>query len=177
MPRIVLPVEESLRRIKERSKKSNAASKAKRDAERAAGMPPKKKILTDKQKEDNRIRVKQWREKRKAVKPPRIKMTHEELVLAKRLAARRQYQNRILKQGKIYKPNKIKMEKILKSRPANRISEKVVKPVKDDMQKQPVCLIKADDTGKVKTQLDAKTWVMALPGADIDALRRKYLKV
>lgn len=175
MPRIILPTDEALRRIKERSKKSNSISKAKRDAERLLGIPPKYNTLTDKQKQDNKIRSKQWREKRKVVKPPRIKMTHEEWVFAKRLSARRQYQNRILKQGKIYKPNK--MEKILKSRPANRISEKVVKPVKDDMQKQPVCLIKADDTGKVKTQLDAKTWVMALPGADVNALRRKYLRV
>jgi len=173
MPRVTLSVEEALRRVKERSKKSNATSKAKRDAERALGIPAKKRPLSDTEKENNRIRVRQWREKQKLLKPPRIKMTREEWLMAKRLAARRQYQNRILKQGKTYKPNK--MEKVLKSRPANRISEKVIKPVKDDMLKQPVCLIKADDSGKVKIQLDAKTWVMALPGADVNALRRKYL--
>ncbi len=174
---VKLSVEESTRRAKERSKKSNAKSKAKRDAERLLGIPAKKRPLSEKEKLRNRVRVKEWREKRKLLKPPRVKMTPDELALAKRLSMRRQYQNRVLKQGKIYKPNKIKMEKILKSRPANRISEKVIKPVKTDASKQTVCRIKPDDPNEIKVQLDSRTWCMAKPGYDINALRRKFLGI
>lgn len=70
------------------------------------------------------------------------------------------------------------MEKLLKSRSANRISEKVIKPVKIDATKQPdVVQIKASEEGKIKVRLDSKTEVYAKLGYDINALRRKYLGV
>ena len=174
-----LTPEESKRRAYERSVKANAKSKAIRDAERAAGIPAKKRILSAAEKQRMRIRVKEYRAKQRLIKPPRIPMTPEQLKERKRVNSRKQYEKRLALQGKTRQVpiTKRKMEKILKARPANRISEKVIKPVKVDLNKQVPCEIKSNDTGKIKVRLDAKTEVYALPGYDIEALRRKYLRV
>lgn len=176
-----LPPDEAERRAKERSKKSNARSKEKRLSEKMLGIPAKKKVFTEEQKITHRLRAKLWREKMRLLKPPRVKMTPEQYATSKRLASRKKYEKLLASKGlkpkRDYQPKSIKMEKILKSRPANRVSEKVIKPVKEDMSKQPVCKIKADDTGKVKFQLNERTWVMAIPGSDLNALRKKYLRI
>lgn len=72
-------------------------------------------------------------------------------------------------------PKPPKMEKLLKSRPANRISEKVIKPIKIDATKQPdVVQIKSSDAGKIKVRLDSKTEVYVKPGYVLENLKRKF---
>jgi len=187
MPKPKLPPGEAERRERERSKRSNAISKAKRDADRALGIPAIKRILTETEKEAMRIRVREYRAKQRLLKPPRITLTPEQKRLRAIEKTRKSYEKKLAMQGKVRqvpvkkrtKEHKTKpMEKILKARPANRISEKVIKPVKIDATKQPeVVVIKANDAGKIRVKLNEKTWVYASPGYDIDALRRKYLRV
>jgi len=183
MPKPKLPPGEAKRRERERSKRSNAISKAKRDAERAAGIPAVKRILTEAEKEAMRIRVREYRAKQRLLKPPRIPMTPEQRRLRAIEKTRKSYEKKLAMQGKVRqvpvkkRTKEIKtkpMEKILKARPANRISEKVIKPVKIDATRQTVCKILTDDTGKVRVKLNEKTWVYASPGYDVDALRRKF---
>ena len=186
MPKPKLPPGEAKRRERERSKRSNAISKAKRDAERALGIPAVKRILTETEKEAMRIRVREYRAKQRLLKPPRITLTPEERRLRAIEKTRKSYEKKLAMQGKVRqvpvkkRTKEIKtkpMEKILKSRPANRISEKVIKPVKIDHAKQDVCNIKPADPNLVRVKLNEKTWVEVMPGYDIDALRRKYLRV
>jgi len=184
MPKPKLPPGEAKRRERERSKRSNAISKAKRDAERDTGIPAIKRVLTETEKQAMRLRVREYRAKRRLLKPPRIPMTPEQRRLRAIEKTRKSYEKKLAMQGKVRqvpvkkrtKEHKTKpMEKILKARPANRISEKVIKPVKLDHAKQPdVVVIKSNEEGKVKVRLNAKTEVWAKPGYDINALRRKF---
>lgn len=137
-------------------KKSNDAKKLRVAAQRASGIKIIPKPLTERDKERMRIYARRKRAEATAIriqnKPPKVVP--------------------VKKRNK--EPKDKPMEKILKARPERKISEKVVKPVKIDASRQTVCKIKADDTGKVKVQLNARTWVMARPGYDLEALRRKF---
>jgi len=184
MPKPKLPPGEAKRRERERSKRSNAISKAKRDAERAAGIPAIKRILTETEKEAMRIRVREYRAKQRLLKPPRVPMTAEQKRIRAIEKTRKSYEKKLAMQGKVRqvpvkkrsKEHKTKpMEKILKARPANRISEKVIKPVKMDHAKQPdVIRIKTNEEGKVKVRLNSKTEVWAKPDYVLEDLKRKF---
>lgn len=60
-------------------------------------------------------------------------------------------------------------DKILKNKPMPKL--KPLKPVKKKFETIPV-----DNTNKIAVKLDSKTTVHVLPGYDLEALRKKYLK-
>jgi len=172
-----LTPEELKERAYAQSVKSNAAAKAKRDAERLLGLPPSYKPLTEAQKVERKMYQRERRAKLRAlnpvkkrtkeIKPKPVRIPKPKTVKAPKVKVA-QIRSLIIKQPK-------KIEKILKARPERRISEKVIKPVKLDPTKQPdVIVIKSNEEGKVKVRLNAKTEVWAKPGYDIDALRRKF---
>lgn len=157
-----LTYEELKRRQQERQRKVNAKSKEERHRLKALGIRPISAPLTDKQKEFMRLRARKNREAYRVLNP----------IVKKRPKEKK------TKPEKPIKIKPVKMEQILKARPAKRVTDEKPKPVKYDLTKQPDEIkIRTSEEGKVKVRLDAKTEVYANPGYDIDALRRKYLKV
>jgi len=165
-------------------KRSNDA-KQKRIAElRSLGIKPIMKPLSERDKERMRVYAKRKRDEARLLRIKRVPLTDEQRRFNANERSRKSYEKKLAMQGKVRqvpvkkrsKEHKTKpMEKILKARPANRISEKVIKPVKLDHAKQPdVIVIKSNEDGKVKVRLNAKTEVWAKPGYDINALRRKF---
>jgi len=180
--------EELKERAYAQSVKSNAAAKAKRDAERLLGIPPSYKPLTEAQKVERKMYQRARRAKLRAlnpvkkrtkeIKPKPVRIPKPKTVKAPKVKVAKV---KVVKPVKVKAPKPIiikqtnKMEKILKARPERRISEKVIKPVKLDHAKQPdVIVIKSNEEGKVKVRLNAKTEVWAKPGYDIVQLKAKF---
>jgi len=185
MSRQKLPPGEAERRNKARSKHFAVLKKSKRDADRISGIKPVKVDLSEETKLRMRLYSQKIRAERRALNPPRIKVekTDEE----RREYHRQKSRNYSRKKNKTkpenfrfgaekkvtVKPTKpVKMQQSIKRTPQEQ--KEIKKPKPDMFKQEKVVVVKSNDEGKIKVRLNQRTEVMASPGYDIEALRRKY---